>query len=363
MAFEDAFGDYTRRDWERETVEGTVRLAVIGVGGFARERAIPAIDDGAYCETTVLVSGSPDRTTDVAEEFGVPHVIDYDEFLAGAHRNAYDAVYVATPNALHRRYATAAAEFGKHVICEKPLETTADRARDVAGACEEAGVTLMTAYRLQAEPTVRRTRELVREGVIGEVVQVHGGFSHPLLEYAGPDTWRLDPDLAGGGALVDLGIYPLNTVRFVLGCDPAAVSATTHSSGEPFDAVDEHVAFLLEFPTGTTASCTASFDAHASSQLELVGTEGKIRIASPFGGIVPHEMVVESGDVRMEYTGPPVDEVREEFDYFGYCALTGTEPEPDGADGIEDLRVIEAAYESAETGRRTSLEFGDDETR
>ncbi|MFC6764122.1 Gfo/Idh/MocA family protein, partial [Natrinema soli] len=178
----------------------------------------------------------------------------------------------------------------------------------------------------------------------------------PLLEHAGPDTWRLDPDLAGGGALIDLGIYPLNTIRFLLDCEPTGVYATTRSSGDPFADVDEHVAFQLEYETGATSSCTASFDAHARSALELVGTEGMIDIESPFGGVVPQEMVVESGDVRMEYTGPPVDEVHEEFDYFGYCVLTGTDPEPDGEDGLADLRAIEAAYESAETGRRVSLE-------
>ncbi|RQG90959.1 D-xylose 1-dehydrogenase Gfo6 [Natrarchaeobius chitinivorans] len=356
MALESAFANFTRRDWEREDVDGTVRLAVIGVGGFARQRALPGIADGEYCETTVLVTGSPDRSRSVAEAFDIPHVIDYDAFLDGDHAGAYDAVYVATPNAFHGTYATAAADREKHVICEKPLDVSERVAREIVDACEDAGVTLMTAYRLQTEPSVRRTRELVRDGAIGDVVQIHGGFSNPLLENADPDTWRVDPDVAGGGALVDLGVYPLNTTRFVLDSEPVGVYATTHSSGPPFDGVDEHVAFQLEFPSGATASCTASFDAHANSQLQLIGTDGTISIASPFGGVVPHEMVVESGDMCMEYTGPPVDEVLEEFDYFGYCVLTGTDPEPDGVDGLADLRAIEAAYESAETGRQVELE-------
>ncbi|WP_306056043.1 D-xylose 1-dehydrogenase Gfo6 [Natronococcus wangiae] len=355
MALEDAFADYTRRDWERKSIDGAVRIAVVGIGGFARNRALPAIANGDYCETTVLVTSGPDRAKSLAEEFGVHHVVDYETFVAGKHADAYDAVYVATPNATHSEYAVAAAEHGKHVICEKPLETTIERAREIVGACADADLTLMTAYRLQVEPTVRRTRELIEGDVLGEIVQVHGGFSNPLLEYAGPGNWRLDPALAGGGALIDLGIYPLNTIRYLLDCAPTSVYASTHSSGEPFDAVDEHVAFQLEFPTGATASCTASFDAHASSRLDLIGTGGMISIASPFGGVVPHEMVIESGDLRMEYTGPPVDEVREEFDYFGYCVLTGTDPEPDGEDGLADLRAIEAAYESADSGRRVVL--------
>ncbi|MFP8952083.1 D-xylose 1-dehydrogenase Gfo6 [Natrialbaceae archaeon A-arb3/5] len=355
MPLEDAFVNFTRRDWERTPVDGTVRIAVAGVGGFARQRALPGIAAGEHCETTVLVTRSPDRARSVADTFDVGHVVSTEAFLDGDHTGAYDAVYVSTPNAVHGEYATAAAEHGKHVICEKPLEASVSEAREIVDACDDAGVTLMTAYRLQTEPTVRRTRELVRDDIIGEVVQVHGAFSNPLLAHAGPDTWRLDPDLAGGGALVDLGVYPLNTTRFLLDTDPTGIYATTHSSGEPFEAVDEHIAFQLDFDSGATASCTASLDAHANSRLELVGTDGTISISSPFGGVVPHEMVVESGDMRMEYTGPPVDEVREEFDYFGYCVLTGTDPEPDGMDGLADLFAIEAAYESASTGQRVAL--------
>ncbi|MDJ1431321.1 D-xylose 1-dehydrogenase Gfo6 [Halostagnicola sp. A-GB9-2] len=356
MTLEDYFIDFRRRDWERESIDDTVRIAVLGIGGFARNRALPGIRAGSYCETTVLVTSSARRTRAVADEFDVEHVIGYDAYLAGDLEAEYDAVYISTPNAYHGRYALSAARREKHVICEKPLEVTLERAREVVDACSTVGVTLMTAYRLQLEPTVRRSRELVGGGVIGDVVQVHGAFSHPLLEYTNADTWRLNPELAGGGALVDLGIYPINTTRYLLDADPVSVYASTHSSDEPFDRVDEHVSVQLEFPGGTTAACTASFDAHASSQLQLVGTDGMISIASPFGGVVPQEIVVESGEMRMEYTGPPVDEVCEEFDYFGYCVQTGTHPEPDGTDGVADLRVIEAAYESAETGDRVEFE-------
>ncbi|MFC4248702.1 D-xylose 1-dehydrogenase Gfo6 [Natribaculum luteum] len=356
MALEEYFTDFGRRDWERDVVDGTVRMAVIGIGGFARNRALPAIQESDYCTTTILVSGSPAAASDVAETFEAEAVVDYEAFLEGDRSDAYDAVYVATPNALHGEYAIAAARRGKHVISEKPLETTVETAREVVDVCADAGVTLMTAYRLQLEPTVRRTREIVRDGLIGDVVQAHGGFSNPILETAGPDSWRLDADLAGGGALVDLGVYPMNTVRYLLDCDPVSVYACARSSGGPFADVDEHVSFQLEFPSDTTASCTASFNAHAQSQLQLVGTDGLVSITSPFGGVVPQDIRVESGDMSMEYTGEPIDEVREEFDYFGYCVLTGTTPEPDGEDGIQDLRAIDAAYESAEVGRRIDLE-------
>ena len=356
MPLEDYFQQFSRRDWERETVDGIVRMAVVGLGGFARNRALPAIANGKYCETTTLVSGSVEKAATVAERYDVDHVIDYDEFQRGEAAEAYDAVYVATPNALHGKYVTAAADLGKHVICEKPLETTAARARDVVDRCAEADVTLMTAYRIQLDSAARRTREIVADGYIGDVVQVYGGFSHPVLKETSPDTWRLDPELAGGGALVDLGIYPLNTTRFLLGRTPDAVSAWTCSMDEEFDEVEEHVTFTLRFPGGITASCTASFDAHANSHLRILGTEGMVSISAPFGGVVPQSMVVERGEFSMEYTGHPVDEVEEEFDYFGYCVLTGTEPEPNGKDGLTDVRVIDAAYESAAAGEWVELE-------
>ncbi|MCU4799041.1 Gfo/Idh/MocA family oxidoreductase [Halobacteria archaeon HArc-gm2] len=355
MALEDYFQPFSRRDWERKSVDGTVRMAVVGLGGFALNRALPAIAAGEYCETTTLVSGSVQKAARTADHYRADHVVDYDEFRRGEVSDAYDAVYVATPNALHGEYVSAAADQGKHVICEKPLETTAERARELVEVCADAGVTLMTAYRIQLGPTARRTREIVADGYIGDVVQVYGGFSHPVLEATSPDTWRLDPDLAGGGALVDLGIYPLNTTRYFLESDPVAVNAWTCSMDQAFAEVDEHVTFTLRFPGEITASCTASFDAHASSHLRLVGTDGMISISAPFGGVVPQSMVVERGEFSVEYTGNPDDEVEEEFDYFGYCVLTGTEPEPSGRDGLEDVRVIDAAYESAETEQWVEL--------
>jgi len=157
MALEDYFQPFSRRDWERESVDGTVRMAVVGLGGFARNRGLPAIAAGEYCETTTLVSGSPEKAATLAEAFDVQHVVDYEAYKNGAAADAYDAVYVATPNALHGEYVRAAADLGKHVICEKPLETTTERA-ELVNVCAEAGVMLMTAYRIRFGPTARRTR-------------------------------------------------------------------------------------------------------------------------------------------------------------------------------------------------------------
>lgn len=348
------FEEFARRDWQTID-EGTIRLAVVGLGGFARERALPAIHEGEFCETTVLVSSSPEKARREAEEFGAERVIGYEAFHDGAASEAYDAVYIATPPAFHPEYADTAARLGKHVLCEKPLAAGIEGAERMIDVCESASVTLMTAYRLRTEPTVRRMHEMILDGVIGEPVQIHGGFSSRLLDAIGPDTWRLDPDLAGGGALIDLGIYPLNTTRFLLDSDPERVGAETTSRADPFDRVEEHVAVQLGFSDGTTASCTASFNAHPDSRLQIIGTDGQLLIRSPFGGAVSQEIVIERGDMHIEYTGQPVNEVREEFDYFAHCVLADADCETDGEDGLTDLKVIEAAYEAADTGERVSL--------
>jgi len=354
MDLDPYFESFTARDWQT-TDEGEVRFAVVGLGAFARRHVLPAMAGTDFCEVTALVSGSSDRARALADEHGIDRTLDYDAFGDGEAVDAYDAAYVGGPNALHLEYARAAADHGKHVLCEKPIETTADRARGMVAACESAGVTLMVAYRPQIEPGMRRLRGLVRDGVLGDPVQIHGWFTARILEAGGPDQWRLDPDLAGGGALVDVGVYPLNASRFVLDADPVAARATTSTPDDTFAGVDQHVAFQLEFPGGATASCTASYDAQPDDRLRVVGTEGQALVNPAFDAEVNPTLTLDVGAERVEYTGEFVDEVAEEFDYFAHCVLTDTEPEPDGHDSVADMEAVEAIYESAETGRRVEV--------
>ncbi|WP_246045708.1 Gfo/Idh/MocA family protein [Halorussus ruber] len=260
MDLDSYFSEFAARDWEEESggtdADGPIRLALVGLGGFARDHVLPALsgeatgptDRTSFCEITALVSGSPEKAERVADEYDVGRTLTYDEFEAGEGVEAFDAVYVAGPNALHLDYATTAAAHGKHVLCEKPIEVSADRAREMVRVCEDAGVTLMVGYRPQIDPATRRLREMVRDGVLGDPVQFHGGFTGHILEEGSADQWRLDPDLSGGGALMDVGVYPLNAARFLLDAEPTAAQAATSSPDPEFSGVDEHVAFQLEFP-------------------------------------------------------------------------------------------------------------------
>jgi xylose dehydrogenase (NAD/NADP) len=349
-----AFEDLTGRDWDTGA-SGTLRMAVVGVGGFARKYALPAIRDADYCDATVLVSGSPTEAQSVADEFDVSTVVDYEAYDDGEAAAEYDAAYVATPNAIHRQNVETAASLGKHVLTEKPIAATVAGAEDIVETCRDAGVRLMTAYRMQTHPVVRRIRTFLRDGGIGDPVHLHGDFTTPVLAGSrGPDQWRLDPELAGGGALMDVGVYPLNTARFVLREEPTGVSATACGDG-PFDGVDERVAVQLSFGERITGSFTASFSGYGDSRLSILGENGRIELEPAFRGEVPRTLTVDVDGTEISFECPAAREVREEFDYFAHAVLTGGDIEPDGDDGLADVRIMRDAYRAAERGTRVDL--------
>jgi xylose dehydrogenase (NAD/NADP) len=345
-------GTFEQRDWD-ETPEGTVRMAVVGLGGFARGQALPALAEATYATPAVAVSGSPSAAAAVGDEYGTTH-LSYEEYAAGEATDEYDAVYVATPNATHLGHVETAAGLGKDVICEKPLEVTPDRARRVVDACESADVRLMTAYRMQADPVVRRLREFLRSGGVGDPLEVGGGYAYPTLEFGDVDQWRLDPDLAGGGAMVDVGIYPLNTARFLLDAEPKAVSAETRGEG-PFAGVDGHAAATYTFDDGVFGSFTASFEGQYDSRLWVRGTDGRVELAPAFAPAGDRTVRIERDGASVTVEPPGVNEVTEEFDYFAHALLAGGEVEPDGADGLADVRALAATYEAADGGRRVRI--------
>jgi len=357
MALTEHFEDFTRRDWEVETDEAPIRFAMIGLGWWVLDEAMPAVRESEYCETSVLVSG--DREKAEREAAASPTVeagITYDEFHDGVAAEHYDAVYVCTPNALHRPYVETACELGKPVLCEKPMADTVEEAEAIAEAAEAADVPLMIAYRMHTEPAVRRTKDAIAAGLIGDVIQVHGHMSDDILGLGGgADQWRLDPELSGGTTFNDIGIYPLNTTRFVLESDPTAVYAAQESVHPAFDGADEHVSFQLEFPGPVHGVYTASHNAHGSSHLSFLGSAGEIRIEPIFFPWDSRSVRVTHDRVSGEFEFEQVNQMTEEFDYFANHLHRDIDPYPDGQHGLVDMRVIETMYAAAEAGKRIKL--------
>ncbi|MFB6251954.1 MAG: D-xylose 1-dehydrogenase Gfo6 [Halobellus sp.] len=357
--FADYLDDFTRRDWQTldpDDVRDPVRIAVVGLGWFAREWALPGIARSAFTEATVVTDVDADTVETVAAERDL-HGVTPEELRTGAVADEYDAVYVATPNATHLEYVTAAADQDKAVLCEKPVEATLNRARRLVDACREAGVPLMIGYRMQTDPAVRRLRDLLQRGVAGDVIHIHASMSQTMLGELNDDDeqWRLDADLSGGSAVMDLGVYPLNTIRFVLGSDPVRVSGRTHAEHEAFADVDEHATYRLEFLGGVDAMCTVSQNAQHTSRLEVIGTDARLILDPAFYEREDRGFAVDRGETRIDVEFEQVHQLEEEFAYFGHQLLADDPFYPDGEHALIDMAALEGIYESAETGEPVTL--------
>ncbi|MBX0295689.1 D-xylose 1-dehydrogenase Gfo6 [Haloarcula nitratireducens] len=344
---------YDERDWQT-TTEGSVRYALLGLGWWTMDLALPAIENSDLGEVTTLVSSSAEKAQRLAEESDVDRGISYDEFHAGEASDAYDAVYVGTPNAYHLEYVETAADLDKAILCEKPMESTVERAEQMVDVAESGDVPLMIAYRMHTDPAVRRAKELVADGFIGDPVSVYGNNTQPLLEMIPDhDQWRLDPDVSGyGTSVMDLGIYSLNTARFILDRDPVAVQSQMSSHHEAFaDVPDERSGSLLVLEDDVKMVTTTSQNAHEDTQLKLTGTEGQIDLRPAFHGECT--MHLSRGDLSTTVSHDAFDsqrEMREEFDFFADRVLTDGEIVADGRHGLQDMRIIRAVHEAAESG-------------
>ena len=350
--------DYEERTWQT-TTEGTVRYALIGLGWWTIDFTLPAIRESDLGEVTTLVSSSVEKATRLADQNDIEHGISYKKFHDGDSAEAYDAVYIGTPNSYHLEYVETAAELGKAALCEKPMESTVERAERMVEAAESADIPLMIAYRMHTDPAVQRARELIEDGFIGEPVSVYGNNSQPLLKMiSDEDQWRLDPNRSGyGTSVMDLGIYSINTARYLLDRNPVAVQSQMSSHHEAFsDVPDERSGALLAFEDGVKMVTTDSQRAHEDTQLKITGTEGQIDIHPAFHGEC--RLRLSRGDLTVTVEHDEFDsqrEMREEFDYFADRVLSGGDIYADGRYGLQDIHIIRAIHEADETDDTVEL--------
>lgn len=345
------------REWATGQ-DGTVRLALIGLGWWTTEEVLPALEDSSFCEATVAVSGSKENANSLVEDWEtLERGLTYDEFQNGIGVDAYDAVYICTPNAFHCQYAESAAELGKDVLCEKPMESTVERAERMVTACEDAGVDLMIGYRLQTDPVVRHARELVQDGAIGQPTHVLGNNSQSLLEInADPDQWRLDPEISGDGtSVMDLGIYPLNTARFILDANPVGVQSMMHSTDEAFaDVPDERAVFSLSLDDGSYVTATASQNSHGTTHLRVIGTDGELLLEPAFH--MQTDLRIDRPKGRVTVSPAEINQMTELFDYFADRVLGDAPIEPDGHHGVVDMKTMRAIYQAARDGETVLID-------
>ena len=328
-----------------------VRYAVVGLGYIAQIAVLPAFAKAKNSELAALVSDDNVKLEKLSKKCKVPSTYSYQEYEDCLTSGEIDAVYIALPNSMHRDYTVRACKAGIHVLCEKPLAVTESECEEMIRAASESGVKLMTAYRLHFEKANMTAVEIAGSGRIGELRAFNSVFTMQVKE----GDIRLQKDL-GGGTLYDIGIYCINAARYLFQDEPIEVVGFSANSGEKrFKEVDEMFSAILRFPDERLASFTTSFGASDISAYQIVGTEGDLRVdpAYEFAADLKHHLTIK-GRTR-ERTFSKRDQFAPELIYFADCVINDKTPEPSGEEGLADVRIIRALYESASTGQPVSL--------
>lgn len=344
-------GTPARKRAARETRQ--VGYAVVGLGHFAQEAMLPAFEHARRnSRLAALVTGDREKARKLGRRYGVP-VFDYEQLEDCLALPEVDAVYIATPNTRHAEFTVRAARAGAHVLTEKPMATSERECRQMIGACEDSDVKLMVAYRLHFEEANLRMVEAIEKGRIGDPRYFNSTFS---FQAKAPNI-RLEADV-GGGVLWDIGVYCVNAARYLFRAEPVEVFAFKAKGKDArFAQTEEAVSALLRFPEDRLASFTVSFGAASTGSYSVVGTEGELRLENAFDyhGELSWKVKPEKGR-KSEGTVPPRDHLAPELLYFSDCILHDENPEPDGWEGLADVRIISALYESAERRRPVRIE-------
>lgn len=330
-------------------------FAIVGLGKFATEQMMPAFKDCKHARITALVSGSPDKARRLAAEYGVGpgSIYDYQSFDRLKDNAAVDVVYIVLPPGLHAEYTIRAAQAGKHVLCEKPMANTPEDCQRMIAACAKAGKKLMIAYRAQYEPFNLDAIERIRKGELGRLRMItadHGRIVQPDKDKA--DTWRVQKKLAGGGSLMDIGIYSLNAARYLTGEEPVEVTAQEYSDkADPrFKEVEDLVHFTLRFPSGVLATCTSAYSIEGVKRYRAFGDKAWLDL-DPATDYYRHQMKIGDKDGERQPQLKEGNQFAAELDHMAECVLQNKTPKTPGEEGLRDIRLITAIYEAARKGK------------
>ncbi len=336
-----------------------VGFAVVGLGELSIRQILPAFGNCKKAKLAALVSGKPDKARTLAAEYGIGanHVYSYAGFDRLRDDPTVDVVYVVLPNALHEEYTVRATRAGKHVLCEKPMSVSSESAARMVAASAAANRLLMIAYRIQYEPHNRLAQRMVREAAFGQtkIIEAVNGQNQ-----GDPNQWRQKRALAGGGSLPDVGLYCLNTSRFLLGEEPVEVMASTYSTpGDPrFREVEENCLWQMRFPSGVQANCVTGYGHHETRRYRVLQERGTFGLdpAFSYSGLKMQTSFAQGRiERREEVSMEEKNQFALEMDHMAECVIEGKRPYTPGEEGLQDHRIMEAIYRSAREGRAVSL--------
>src|SRR6188768_3339141 len=328
--------------------EGPIlRVAIMGLGSYGT-RVADAMKDCTKAKLVGAISGTPSKIPTWQAKYGIPekNCYNYENYDDIKNNPDIDAVYIITPNALHKDAAIRVAKAGKHVICEKPMSINAKDGEQMIAACKKANVKLLVGYRLHFEPKTLEIIRMRKEGEFGKVLFFQGlsGF-----RIGDPTQWRLKKELAGGGSMMDIGIYSINGARYMIGEEPVWVTAQeTKTDKEKFkEGVDETIQFQLGFPGGAVASCLSTYSMNNLDRFFLNGEKGFAELI-PATGYGPTAGRTNKGVID----APIVTHQTQQMDAMAGIILNNEKPvvPADGEEAVKDLKIMDAIYKSCKTG-------------
>lgn len=329
--------------------------AIVGLGSLSINQILPAFAKCEKSKVVALVSGHPEKAQKLAARYGVDpkRIYNYQNYDSLKDNPEVDIVYVVLPNSMHAEYTIRAHKAGKHVLSEKPMANTPAECEAMIAAARQAGKKLMVAYRCRYEPFNQEMIKMAREQTLGpvKVVVADHGFN-----IGDPRQWRLNRALAGGGSLMDIGIYSLQAARYVTGEEPTELCAMSYSTpgDERFKEVEETINFQLRFPSGALANCTSSYGFAGQNRYRVIATKGwfELEPATSYTGL---RMKVRTATGLEERNLPVRDHFAMEMDHLSDCVMENKEPLTPGEEGLRDSRLMAAIYEAAKTGKTVKV--------
>ncbi|MFI5058425.1 MAG: Gfo/Idh/MocA family protein [Candidatus Acidiferrales bacterium] len=334
-----------------------IGYAVVGLGNIARNSILPAFANCRRAKLVALVSRDKKKAAALRVKFkaAISYTTkDYEDCLANP---KISAVYIATPPGEHEEFTVRAAKAGKHVLCEKPLAATVAQSARMVEACRRQGVLLMTAYRKYFEPAALYLKSLVSNGSLGRIDMIHTSFSE-LFTPGVSSGWLLDPALAGGGPMMDLGVYCVNTSRWLADEDPVeAVAQSWRHDTQRFKDVEEGVTFRLKFPSGLVVQGSSTYGAAMSSFIFVQGTKGWVSLSPAYPFEDERRVTGKIAGRSVERRFKALDEFALEIDAFALAIQKKKSVEPDGIQGHRDMIILQAIYESARNGQPVAIKY------
>ena len=320
-------------------------MALVGLGYYSTDLLAPALQLTKHCKLTGIVTGTPAKIPVWQERYGIKdeNVYNYDTMPFIADNPEIDVIYIVLPTGLHSKYAVIAANTGKHVWCEKPMARTVVECQDIIQACQKNEVKLSIGYRMQHETNTQTVISYATDKPYGRITNVTAEAGY----YDGrSDHWKQQKSM-GGGALYDMGVYPINAARYATGEDPIAVSEARHETTRPaiYSEVDETTAFTMEFPSGARAKCKTSFG-ESLNRLWVDCEDGWYTLApfQSYNGVRGH---TSDGKKLIK---PIENQQAKQMDDDALAIINDTDVLVPGENGLMDIRIVEAVYESASKG-------------